>query len=142
MEIRKLTTNDYESIIKLWSKAGLPFKPKGRDSREAIEAQIVANPEFFLGTFQDNNLIGTVVLSCDLRKGWINRLAVDPDYRHRGIAQDLIAESEKILRKCGVRIFCVLIEEYNDESKKLFKKCGYVEQHDVIYFTKRDSDDV
>jgi L-amino acid N-acyltransferase YncA len=54
----------------------------------------------------------------------------------------LVAESEKVLRKCGVRIFCVLIEDHNDESKKLFKKCGYVEHRDIIYFTKRDSDDV
>lgn len=142
MEIRTLTANSYESIIALWSKAGLPFKPKGRDSREAIEAQIVANPEFFLGAFDNKCLIGTVVLCCDGRKGWINRLAVDPDYRRHGVARNLIAESEIVLRKCGISIFCALIEDYNDRSKKLFKKCGYVEHRDIIYFTKRDGDDV
>ena len=46
MEIRKLTINDYEEIIKLWSRARLPYKPKGRDSKEAIAAQMKANPEF------------------------------------------------------------------------------------------------
>jgi len=142
MEIRKLTINDYEEITKLWSRAGLPYKPKGRDSKEAITAQMTANPEFFLGAFEDNNLIGTIFLSYDMRKGWINRLAVDPKHRHRGIAKALIAESEEILRKRGIRIFCALIEDYNSASKELFKECGYVEHRDITYFSKRDSSEV
>lgn len=142
MEIHRLTINDYEEIIKLWSKAKLPFKPKGRDSKNAMTAQIEANPEFFLGAFENACLVGTVIISCDTRKGWINRLAVDPDHRHHGIAKALIAESERVLRKHGIRIFCVLIEDYNNASRKLFKACGYIEDHDVIYFSKRDSDEV
>lgn len=142
MEIRKLTISDYEEMVRLWSKAKLPFKPKGRDSKKAIAAQMKANPEFFLGAFEDNRLVGTVIISCDLRKGWINRLAVDPDYRHRGIGKALIVESEKTLRKYGIRIFCALIEDYNVASKELFKECGYVEHHDIIYFSKRDSTEV
>lgn len=142
MEIRRLAINDYAEMVRLWNKAKLPFKPKGRDTREAIATQMKANPEFFLGAFEDNRLIGTVIISCDLRKGWINRLAVDPDCRRRGLAKALIAKSEKVLRKYGIRIFCVLIEDYNTVSKKLFKECDYVEGRDIIYFSKRDSDEV
>jgi N-acetylglutamate synthase-like GNAT family acetyltransferase len=142
MEIRRLTINDYKEIVRLWLTAKLPFKPKGRDHREAIAVEMKANPDFFLGAFENNHLVGTVVISCDVRKGWINRLAVDPDHRHHGIAKALIAESERTLRKHGIRIFCVLIEDYNDISKKLFKECGYVEHHDITYFSKRDSDEI
>ncbi len=142
MEIRKLTICDYEEMVRLWSRAKLPFKPKGRDSKKTIAAQMKANPEFFLGAFENNRLVGTVIISCDLRKGWINRLAVDPDYRYHGIAKALITESEKILRKYSIRIFCALIEDYNTVSKKLFKECCYVEHRDIIYFSKRDSNEV
>jgi N-acetylglutamate synthase-like GNAT family acetyltransferase len=142
MEIRRLTINGYEEIVRLWSRAKLPFKPKGRDSEEEIAAQMKANPDFFLGAFEDNRLVGTVIISCDARKGWINRLAVDPDYRHHGVAKALIAESERALRKHSIRIFCALIEDYNATSKKLFKECGYVEHHGITYFSKRDSDEV
>jgi ribosomal protein S18 acetylase RimI-like enzyme len=142
MEIRKLTINNYEEIIKLWTRASLPYKQKGRDRKEAIAAEMKANPEFFLGAFEDNRLVGMVIISCDMRKGWLNRLAVDPDYRHCGIAKALIDESEKILRKHGIRIFCALIEDYNTASKKLFNECGYVKHRDIIYFSKRDSNEV
>lgn len=142
MEIRKLTRNDYEEIVRLWFKAKLPFKPKGRDSEKAIAAQMNANPDFFLGAFENKQLVGTVILSCDTRKGWINRLVVDPNYRRRGIAKALIAESEKALRKYGIRVFCALIEDYNTVSRELFKECGYVEHCDIIYFSKRDNAEV
>jgi predicted N-acetyltransferase YhbS len=142
MKIQKLAIDDYEEIINLWSRARLPYKPKGRDSKEAMTAEMKANPEFFLGAFEDNCLVGTVIISCDMRKGWLNRLAVDPDYRHCGIAKALITESEKVLRKRGVRIFCALIEDWNTASKKLFSECGYVEHRDILYFSKRDSNEI
>jgi ribosomal protein S18 acetylase RimI-like enzyme len=142
MEIRRLTIDDYPAIVQLWSKAGLPFKSRGRDSREAIASQMDASPDFFLGAFQDDHLVGVAILSCDKRKGWINRLAIEPDFRRRGVAKALVAESEKTLGKCGVRIFCVLIEGDNTASKKLFKDCGYVEHRDIVYFSKRGDDEV
>jgi ribosomal protein S18 acetylase RimI-like enzyme len=142
MEIRKLTISNYEDIVKLWTRANLPYKQKGRDRKEAIAIEMKANPDFFLGAFEEDRLVGTIIISCDVRKGWLNRLAVDPDYRHCGIAKALIAESEKILRKRGIRLFCALIENYNTASKKLFSECGYVEHRDIIYFSKRDSNEI
>jgi ribosomal protein S18 acetylase RimI-like enzyme len=142
MELRKLTIDDYEKLADLWSRAELSFRPKGRDSKEAITAQMTANPEFFVGAFEGNHLVGAVIISSDTRKGWINRLAVDPAYRRHGVAKMLIGESERILRKYGLKMFCVLIDDDNVVSKDVFKKCGYVEHRDIIYFSKRESDEI
>ncbi|HVO36824.1 MAG TPA: GNAT family N-acetyltransferase [Candidatus Acidoferrum sp.] len=142
MEIRTLSTEDYEAITDLWSRANLPFRPKGRDSRKAMAAQMKTEPDFFLGAYEGEKLIGAVIITCEGRKGWINRLAVDPDHRHHGLAKALIAECERILRKRGIRLFCALIDDGNAASKRLFKECGYVEHHDIIYFSKRDSEEV
>lgn len=142
MKIRRLTIRDYEEIIKLWSRAKLPYKPKGRDSKEAIAVQMKTNPDFFLGAYEGNTLVGVVIISCDLRKGWINRLAVDPRYQRKGIAKALVDEAEKVLRKKGIAIFCALVEDNNTASKEFFKKCGYIEHRDIIYFSKRDSSEI
>ncbi|NIO38269.1 GNAT family N-acetyltransferase [Candidatus Bathyarchaeota archaeon] len=141
MEIRQLTIDDYKRIVGLWKKAKLPFKCKGRDSAEAIEVQMSKDSEFFLGAFEGDELVGVVIISCDQRKGWINRLSVHPEHRHKGIAKALIAESEKKLRKRGINIFCALVEDFNVASKELFKECGYTEHGDIIYFSKRDNDE-
>ena len=47
-EIRDLTIADYDEIIRVWAEAGLPFKPKGRDSREMMAKEMAnANCKFF-----------------------------------------------------------------------------------------------
>jgi len=135
--IRTLTLADYSQMVKLWEDAGLPTRLRGRDSKASIEAQMKACPEFFIGAFADAQLVGTVIASSDGRKGWINRLAVHPKHRRRGVAKALVAEAEKALRKNGVEIFSALIMDHNRASKELFKELGYEELEDVRYFSKR-----
>jgi GNAT superfamily N-acetyltransferase len=137
-----LTIDDYNEIISFWNRAALPYKPRGRDSKFAMEFQMKKNPSLFLGAYDENRLVGTVFASYDYRRGWINRLAVDPKYRREGAAQELIAAAEEALRKEGARIICALIDDNNVASLSLFKKCGYVEHHDVVYLSKRDSGEV
>ena len=142
MWIRRLTIDDYNDIVELWNRASLPYKPEGRDSRSSIASEMEVNPDFFIGAYEGNRLVGTVIASWDLRKGWINRLAVDPTYQRRGVAKALIAEAEKVLKKKGAKIICALIEDYNSSSMELFKKCGYIEDRDVVYFSKRESNKI
>ena len=139
MRIGRLTPEDYDEIIRPWEEAGLPYKPKGRDSRESMEKQMRANPEFFIGAFDGEKLIGTVIASFDGRRGWINRLAVHPDYRRRGIGRLLIKEAEKVLKKKSAWIICALIERENKQSLNLFKKCGYKPSENLVYVSKRES---
>jgi len=142
MKIRSLVISDYDQIVALWKRSELPFRHSGRDRKEAVQAQMAANPDFFLGAYEDNRLVGVIVATSDGRKGWINRLAVDPDFRRRGVAKALIMETERVLHKRGLRILCALIEDYNTSSMQLFKKCGYREHRDIVYFSKRDNERV
>jgi len=103
---------------------------------------MMKNPSFFLGACDGNRLVGTVVASYDYRRGWINRLVVDPKYRRGGVAQKLIAAAEKALRKKGARIIGAQVDKSNVASLSLFKKCGYVEHRDVVYLSKRDSGEI
>lgn len=142
MKIRKLTIADYHELIKLWTRAKLPVKPKGRDSRAHIAKEMKQNPDFFIGAFDQDLMIGTVIASHDGRKGWLNRIAVGPDYRGKGVAQALTVAGEKALRKHGIKIFGLLIHEYNRASLKLAKKMGYVVHTDILYLTKRDGNHI
>jgi ribosomal protein S18 acetylase RimI-like enzyme len=142
IEIRTLTINDYDKMVRLWEGSGLKSRPRGRDSKKALETQMKANPEYFIGAFKGLRLVGTVIASDDGRKGWVNRLAVGPEHRRRGIAQALVAEAERVLRKNGIKIFSVLIMDHNRASKELFRKLGYKELEDVKYFSKKENKEV
>jgi len=141
MEFKKLKFGDYDSIIEVWKRSGLPIKKLGRDSRENIQEQMKDDHLLFLGAFENNKLIGVIIVNHGGRKGWINRLAVLPEFQRKGVASKLIEYGENWLKEKGIKIYATLIEDYNDSSKKLFKKMGYVFHRDIFYFSKRESDE-
>lgn len=142
VQIREFRIEDYDALIALWKKANIEYKPKGRDRRDKIENELKINPSSLLVADGDGKLVGSILESHDGRKGWINRLAVDPDYRNKNIARRLVAEAEKRLEKQGIDIIACLIEGWNTESMKVFEKLGYEKYPDVAYYTKRKSWDV
>ena len=137
MQFRNLSVEDYERIVAVWERSGLPVRLKGRDSPEQVNRQMAAEPDYFFGLEMDRELVAVVVVSDDGRKGWINRLAVLPEYRRRGLAQAVIREAERRLADRGIDIVAALIEDYNASSLKLFQEAGYVLHKDIYYLSKR-----
>jgi len=137
--IRFLTIADYGQLIELWRRSDLSHRPKGRDSRSAIEQEMKRQETCFFGMFDGARMIGSVIGSSDGRKGWINRLAVAPDYRGHGLAGILIAECENFLKDLGLKVMAALIEGDNVASFEAFKKAGYENMPDIAYYSKRES---
>jgi len=123
-------------VIALWQRAGLPFEPEGRDSFHAIAQQLQTAGHLMFVAEAHGQVVGTAFGSHDGRKGWINRLAVDPRHRRQGLAQQLIAKAEEALARDGIIIVAALVEAPNEPSLKLFRKLGYEERRDIIYFRK------
>jgi ribosomal protein S18 acetylase RimI-like enzyme len=140
---RLLGASDFERIMALWQAAGLHIRPRGRDSRPEFERQMAGGTQTALGVEDDEgNLIGVVLATHDGRKGWINRLAVHPDHRRRGIGLALIEAAEVVLREQGMRIIAATIEPDNEASLALLRAAGYAEWEGIHYMSKRDSDEV
>jgi ribosomal protein S18 acetylase RimI-like enzyme len=134
--IRRFKAEDYPDIIKLWNRAGLSYRPEGRDSFKSIKTQINDGKTIFLLAEVNNAVVGCVLGTHDGRKGWINRLAVDPEMRRRHIAYQLIKEVEKEFDERGLEVIACLIEKNNTISKNVFEKLGY-EYYPVNYYSKR-----
>jgi N-acetylglutamate synthase len=140
VSIRPLKEGELDAMRKMWRAAGLPYRPKGRDSLQNLEKQRRSAPGYFLGAFKGGRLIGVSLVTDDGRKGWINRLAVRPDEQRKGVATLLVSESETILRRKGIRLLCTHIELGHDGSFALFKKLGYRVENEIVYLTKRDNE--
>ncbi len=138
IKIRRLRADELKEMTGVWERSGLPYRPRGRDSMPNLRREQRDDPQRFLGAFMSGRLVGVALMTDDGRKGWINRLAVVPEARGLGIAGKLIAECENILRRRGRRLFCVLIENYNADSMKLFEEAGYRREDEILYFAKRE----
>ena len=136
--IKRLTPKNYDGIITVWADAKLHHTPCGRDSRKNLTKQMRIDPDLFFGAFVGKELVGVTFGSYDGRRGSINRLAVKPAYRRKGIAAKLVARCEKALRARGAMVISTLIDLPNKASVGLFKKVGYVPHERILYLSKRD----
>ncbi len=138
--IRSMTLEDYSAVLDLWQTGGLTPRPHGRDSREAIRWQLELFGDSYLVAEHAGNVVGVLLGTHERRKGWLNRLAVHPDYRRRGIARRLSEAAESALFAQGVHIVSALVEEHNDASRELCRRLGY-EEFPVVYCRKRRPED-
>ena len=81
-------------------------------------------------------VVGVVLGTHDFRKGWLNRLAVRPDRRRRGIGLGLLHACERALHAQGIVITAALTERTNTASANLLAKAGYSDELPVRYFRK------
>lgn len=138
MEITTFAIDHYDDLLSLWSRCGLPYEKDGRDSRKQLDRQVLDDHVVILVLKNDEDrLIGSVIGTFDGRRGWINRLAVDPEYRGRRLAARLVEKAEALLMEMGAQIFGALIEDQNFPSMAAFRHLGYEGWDHIAYFRKR-----
>jgi ribosomal protein S18 acetylase RimI-like enzyme len=140
--IRPMRPADYDAVAAVWAAAGLPARHTGRDAREPLLKQLEAYPTTYLVAEEDGRIVGVVLGTHDHRKGWINRLAVQPDRQRQGIARRLLAACEAALHACGMEIISAMAEDGNEASVKLFESAGYENYGPITYFRKLKRPDI
>jgi ribosomal protein S18 acetylase RimI-like enzyme len=103
-------------------------------SREAVARQLASGAVTILGLEVEGRLAAVALVSHDGRKGWINRLAVDPDYRRRGYGSQLVDAAVRLLREKGIRVVAALVTSDNEASLGLLSKAGFTDAGDAIHY--------
>ena len=136
--IRRATAADYDDLVALWTVSESDVEFRGRESRPAFLRQLRQFPDLYLVATESERIVGVVLGTHDGRKGWINRLAVHPDCRRRGIAAVLVTACDTAIRGHGIGIVTALVESDNAASAALFEALGYRADVPVRYFRKTD----
>jgi N-acetylglutamate synthase len=137
LEIRRADVADYDDIVGVWAEAGLSYRPQGRDRRESVQRELRRGTGAFFLASSAGCPVGVVLGTHDGRKGWINRLAVVPAYRRKGVASRLVREVEAWLEAEGIELCAALIESPNGGSMAFFAEIGYVHDPEIEYVSKR-----
>lgn len=140
--VREMRREDYPALVSLWKEAGLPYHPDGRDGEARLLGELGTAMAIFLVAEAGGEMVGSLLGTTDGRKGWMNRLAVRPSWRRRGVAMSLIEAMERRFDERDILVVCALIQDDNPSSKDLFRKAGYEEDRGVVYFSKRKGREV
>lgn len=133
MNFRDFTLNDFDLVIDLWKRAGLILSHS--DTHQGMKKKLKRDPELFFVLEKDTRIIGVVMGSYDGRRGWINHLAVDPEYQGKNIGQQIIEELESRFKKIGCEKVNLLIELSNMEVQGFYEKQGF-KKEELIFMEK------
>ena len=123
--IRPFQTEDEASVVSLWQLCELtvPWNNPYKDIARKLKVQ----PELFLVGMLDSLLIATVMGGYDGHRGWINYLAVHPDFQGQGYAQQVMENVESELRKRGCPKINLQIRSGNTRVMTFYQKLGFTD---------------
>ena len=123
--IRPFQTEDEASVVSLWKLCELtvPWNNPYKDIARKLKVQ----PELFLVGMLDSLLIATVMGGYDGHRGWINYLAVHPDFQGQGYAQQVMENVESELRKRGCPKINLQIRSGNARLMAFYQKLGFTD---------------
>jgi len=99
IEIRTFELTDESAVIALWMRCGLT-RP-WNDPKKDIERKLCVQRHLFLVGTIGQELIATVMAGYEGHRGWINYLAVAPQYQRQGIGRLMMLEAEQLLVEAG-----------------------------------------
>ena len=108
VRLRRCERSDLDEVLDLWRRAGIV--PRPTDHVEALETRLAFDDGLFLIADDGGPVVGSLIGAWDGWRGGLYRLAVDPEYRRRGIATALVREVERRMRELGatrvpIRVF-------------------------------------
>ena len=132
--LRPYFESDLDDVIALWELCGLT-RPWNNPEID-IFRKLAQRDQQFLLAVKDNQLIATVMGGYDGHRGWVNYLAVHPNFQRNGVATALVQQLEKRLIALGCPKLQLLIRKDNIDVQSFYEQLGY-DEIDVICLGKR-----
>ncbi len=123
LEIRAYKSGDEDQIIQLWIDCGLVV-PQNNPLKD-IHRKLKVNPEWFLIGELDNNITATCIAGYEGHRGWINYLAVSPQYQRKGYAAVIMEKAEELLTAAGCPKINLQVRTSNRSVIEFYKNIGY-----------------
>ena len=87
----------------------------------------VSNPlSMWIVALEDDRVVGYIGSQSVIDQADVMNIAVDPDYRRRGIAEALIQRLVNGLQERGVTGLLLEVRVSNDPARSLYEKLGFV----------------
>jgi ribosomal protein S18 acetylase RimI-like enzyme len=123
-----------EAVVDLWKRCSLvvPQNDPAEDIRKKLDFQ----PELFFVALLNDRVIGSIMVGYEGHRGWLNYLAVLPDFQRSGYARRLVEKAIDELRKLSCLKVNLQVRRSNISAVEFYKHLGF-EEDDVVSLGKR-----
>jgi ribosomal protein S18 acetylase RimI-like enzyme len=131
IETREFAMDDYDAAVELWKKVEGVEIAEG-DDRAGVAQFLARNPGLSRVAIVGSTIVGVAFCGNDGRRGYIYHLAVDSNYRGRGLGKRLVDECLKGLRRLGLQRANIMVATDNPHGREFWSKCGWEELDGAI----------
>ena len=133
--IQEMELTDYEAVRELWQSTE-EIELADTDSREGIARFLERNPGLSFVARDDDRIIGAVLCGHDGRRGYIDQLAVQEQYRRHGIGRSLVSRCVYNLMRIGIRKWHLFVFEDNPAAITFWSKLGWSERVELVTMSR------
>lgn len=134
MIVKELTIDRYDDLLAIWQRtSGISLRDA--DSRPATERYLQRNPGLSFIAEIDGRIIGCAMCGHDGRRGYLQHVVVDPAYRNRGIAQNLVSRCLAALEREGIFKTHLDVFAANTTAQEYWTKCGWIRRDDIYRYS-------
>jgi len=123
--VRVFQSGDEQEVIDLWEVV-FPDDPPWNRPTDVIRNKLAFQPEWFFVCHSNGALVGTVLAGYDGVRGWVQKVAIHPEYRRQGIASVLMNTAESALAAVGCPKLNLQARAGNTSAIEFYKDAGYV----------------
>ena len=130
MDITPFKMRFYEEVFALWQQCeGVGITES--DSRDNVQAYLRRNPGLSFVALSSGRIVGAILAGHDGRRGYLNHLAVLPDFRRKGVAKRLVGHSISALHHAGIKKCHLFIFNHNPAGSAFWESVGWKPRRDL-----------
>ncbi len=134
IRLKECRDEDAAAVLALWRRA--EAVPRPTDRPDALRQRIQHDDGLFLVAVDGDRVVGSLIGSWDGWRAGLARLAVDPEYRRRGIATRLVAEVERRQLALGAERSTIRVFHNEPGAVAFWTSLGYVADPDESIYVK------
>lgn len=130
IEIEPMAMRHYDQVIGLW-RASEGIGLSDADSRDNIRSYLFRNPGLSYVAIAEMRVVAAVLCGHDGRRGYLNHLAVHPDFRRQGLARTLVERCLATLETIGIAKCHLFILRRNIDGARFWEQMGWEMRTDL-----------
>ncbi|WP_299728191.1 GNAT family acetyltransferase [uncultured Endozoicomonas sp.] len=123
LAIRNFDIADTESVINLWQQCNLTV-PQNNPKKD-IKRKVAINDGLFLVGLINGEIVASVMGGYEGHRGWVNYLAVCPQWQRNGFGRELMADLEKRLIAMDCPKINLQVRTSNQQVIAFYHSLGY-----------------
>ena len=137
IEIRPYKDKDRDALTRLWGEV-FPDDPPWNEPEGMLAAKLAFQPRGLLVGLVDGAVAAAVMAGYDGHRGWINALAVSPQYRGREYGKAMVAAALDELEAMGAVKINLQIRGGNTRLQRWYESLGFAAEDRISMGIRRE----